>query len=696
MDLFEGVRGQLGTWVAALKDWSRFHTFDPSEIRPLVCVRAALGFFTLGSVVVQAEAHVSYVNSLANFAPSDSVVWDVMGREGTILFNPSVWKTRNGLRFKISKPTSGSMRLDSQTLDDGKVLCVNATNSSSIHIDFDQPVSAAAAQVVLSRPGYANFTVRAMDSRGGVLLQSSETLVPGVTVPSKYMGALATGDQIKSIDFSTDGGTIEIGRLDLLESPGAGIDQLRRPLPTRQNDVPAVQDQIFYTVKNGAMVTNANVSMGARNITRFVLVKSPSHASFFQLFSDGVFAYRPEANYSGTDSFLFAGLCADGITQSLPATAAINVSWTNSPPAFRGGPDQTVTEDSGRQIVPKWATQMTAGAPDEDKRQRLAWIVNTDQPLLFLEQPTIGLDGSLRYAPAPHASGVAHVTAWLKDDGGVVNGGSDTSTPYEFTITVNAVTHRPILSDLPEQTLREGETLNIRATASSVDLGKVVVYSLENAPLGMTIDPISGVLTWSPKADQMPGLYDVTIRATLAGQETFSDRRSLRVNALRHSSGPLLKPIASRTVKVGDVIRFNVDADGNGSAIEFLLGTSNGNATLDSKTGEFNWKPSSEDAGKNHTFLISAFDPKTGTSSNVSIFTVAVEGPAQTAPGQTLLPASTASTATQTMRIVGFPAPATRASRHSRHIKKYTPKTHKPVRARTSAAKHRRQARHRR
>lgn len=688
MDLFEGVRGTLGSWVAVLKRWGYTQTLNPSDIRPLVCVRVALGLFTLGSVV-QSEAHVSYVNRLSNFTPSDAISWEAMGREGTILFNPSVWKSKGGLRFRISKPSSGSMRLEEQILDDGKVLCVNTTNSGTVHLEFDQPVSAAAAQIVLSHPGNATFTMRAYDSRGSVLLQSGEAIVPSLSIPSKYMGALANGDQIKSMDFSTDNGTIQVGRIDLLTSSAS--QPQAKPLSPRDSEVPVVLDQSFTTVKNGAILSNAAVSAGARNIAKFVLVKAPTHASFFQLFADGVFAYRPEPNFSGTDSFLFAGLCADGTTQSLPACATVNVSWANTPPSFKGGRDQVVTEDSGRQSIAHWATMMTAGSPEEDRKQHLSWIVNTDQPLLFLEQPSISADGTLTYAPAPHAAGIAHVTAWLKDDGGVLNGGSDTSTPYEFTITFSAVTHRPILSDLPEQTLQEGQTLNIRATASSVDLGKVVVYSLENAPQGMTIDPLSGVLIWTPKATQIPGLYDVTIRASIAGQEGFSDRRSLRIDALRHASGPVLQQIASRTARVGEPVAFRVNAQSATAPLQYLLGTSNSQATLDTKTGEFSWKPGPEDAGRNHTFLVSAFDPQTGSSSNVSVFTVAVEAPSSANQATTILPASTTSTAVQTMRIVGIsePIPAHSARAHRNH----SSKTHKPVRSRTSAARHRRQTR---
>jgi hypothetical protein len=54
--------------------------------------------------------------------------------------------------------------------------------------------------------------------------------------------------------------------------------------------------------------------------------------------------------------------------------------------------------------------------------------------------------GTLTYTPAANANGSATVTVTLFDDGGTANGGSDTSAPQTFTITVNPVNDRPTLS----------------------------------------------------------------------------------------------------------------------------------------------------------------------------------------------------------------------------------------------------------
>jgi hypothetical protein len=49
----------------------------------------------------------------------------------------------------------------------------------------------------------------------------------------------------------------------------------------------------------------------------------------------------------------------------------------------------------------------------------------------------------LTFTTATNASGTAQVTILLKDDGGVSNGGMDTSSPQSFTITVRPVNDPP-------------------------------------------------------------------------------------------------------------------------------------------------------------------------------------------------------------------------------------------------------------
>jgi len=116
----------------------------------------------------------------------------------------------------------------------------------------------------------------------------------------------------------------------------------------------------------------------------------------------------------------------------------------NQAPSFIAGAAQTVLEDAGVQSV-KWASSISPG-PDSDKGQSVRFDVSTDNPGLFAVQPAVAVDGTLTYAPAADAYGVAGVTVTATDDGGTTGGGIDTSAPASFTITVSPVNDAPSFS----------------------------------------------------------------------------------------------------------------------------------------------------------------------------------------------------------------------------------------------------------
>ena len=114
---------------------------------------------------------------------------------------------------------------------------------------------------------------------------------------------------------------------------------------------------------------------------------------------------------------------------------AITVFAVNDAPSFSLGEDQRVSENSGAQIVPGWASDIVAG-PANESGQTLTFIVDNNNSSLFAEQPSISDDGTLRFTPALDAAGMAEVSVRLVDDGGSENGGSDTSSTQTFRIDV--------------------------------------------------------------------------------------------------------------------------------------------------------------------------------------------------------------------------------------------------------------------
>src|SRR4029078_2033409 len=130
------------------------------------------------------------------------------------------------------------------------------------------------------------------------------------------------------------------------------------------------------------------------------------------------------------------GVANGGADNSAPQTFTIPVTPVNDAPSFTKGANQSVTQNSGAQTVTGWATAISAGPADESA-QVLNFIVSNSNNALFSAQPAIAANGTLTYTAATGVNGSATVTVQLHDNGGVANGGVDTSAAQTFTITIN-------------------------------------------------------------------------------------------------------------------------------------------------------------------------------------------------------------------------------------------------------------------
>jgi hypothetical protein len=71
----------------------------------------------------------------------------------------------------------------------------------------------------------------------------------------------------------------------------------------------------------------------------------------------------------------------------------------------------------------------------------------------------------------------------------------------------------------------------------------LLTFSLDpGAPAAALINPTSGVFTWAPATNQVPGTNTVTVRVTDNGAPSFSDTRSFRIVVV---SPPVIESIGS-------------------------------------------------------------------------------------------------------------------------------------------------------
>jgi len=135
-------------------------------------------------------------------------------------------------------------------------------------------------------------------------------------------------------------------------------------------------------------------------------------------------------------------------------TFAVTVNPVNDAQSFTEGSDEAVLEDAGSRSVPNWATAIRSG-PGNESSQGVSFLVTNDNNALFSLQPAISATGTLSYAPAANAHGSATVTVQLEDDGGLSNGGVDTSASATFVITVSSVNDAPSFIKGPDQVVPE-------------------------------------------------------------------------------------------------------------------------------------------------------------------------------------------------------------------------------------------------
>src|SRR5436309_14973340 len=89
-------------------------------------------------------------------------------------------------------------------------------------------------------------------------------------------------------------------------------------------------------------------------------------------------------------------------------------------------------------------------------------------------------------------------------------------------------------------------------TASDSDLpANVLTFSLVVAPVGVNLDPSSGVLTWTPSEAQGPSTNLITVKVTDNGVPQSSDTKSFTVVVNEANSAPTLSLITDQNAFAG-------------------------------------------------------------------------------------------------------------------------------------------------
>ncbi|KPA15382.1 outer membrane adhesin-like protein, partial [Candidatus Magnetomorum sp. HK-1] len=246
------------------------------------------------------------------------------------------------------------------------------------------------------------------------------------------------------------------------------------------NNAPVLTDSSLYLFEDTA-INSQLIGHDLDNDALTFQIKSPPIFGIVDLkdLTTGMFAYTPNTNYFGSDSFTFTA--NDGKTDSTTATIDINITSVNDIPQSYDGELQ-LNEDT-------FATgQLTAFDADNDS---LSYTISTqaNKGVVEITNPSTG---SYVYTPNPDANGSDMFMFTVSDT-------ESTSKASMIQIDIQS------LNDLPKtagQVLETGESESIEITLSATDKDNdPLSYYLQTLPLygqiiclGYTIDSLSTAL----------------------------------------------------------------------------------------------------------------------------------------------------------------------------------------------------------
>jgi len=256
---------------------------------------------------------------------------------------------------------------------------------------------------------------------------------------------------------------------------------------------------------------------------------------------------------------------------------AVTVANVNDPPMITSTPVTTASQGA------LYEYDVTATDADIPYGDFLTFSLTTAPSGMTIDSAT----GVISWTPGYDQIGSNLVVVKVTDSFG-------SSSTQSFTVDVANVNDQPMITSTPVTSAKEGSIYYCQVTASDRDTpyGDTLTFSLDAAPAGMTIDPATGVISWTPAFNQV-GTQLVTVRVTDSASAFATQTFTVMVE--NTPNAPVINAISPKTATVDHLFTFDVNAtDADipyGDVLIFSLTTAPSGMTIDSATGVIQWIP---------------------------------------------------------------------------------------------------------
>ncbi len=254
------------------------------------------------------------------------------------------------------------------------------------------------------------------------------------------------------------------------------------------------------------------------------------------------------------------------------------------------------------------STPRTLVGSDQDYRYQVEAVDGNSDPLAFSlsTAPTgmvIGATGLVSWRPVIAQLGQHSVVVRVEDGRGGL-----AQQDFAVQVVAHVVNGVPVISSVPVFGAVPGRTYAYNAIGSDPD-GDPIVWSLDAAPAGMSVDPQRGAIRWTPAVQQI-GAHPValTVHDSLGALATQS--YTVIVHAV--NVPPSITSVPPTEAFVGSLYTYQVLAtDQEGDRLTFALVNPPTGMEINADTGAVRWTPAVEQVGA-QTVIVAADDGRGG------------------------------------------------------------------------------------